>query len=59
MWQAILTEQGERHVVPKDDLRPHSESLDCWCRPFMDGEVCVHNAMDHREHVERGETLRN
>ena len=54
-----MTEYGERHTVPIDDLRSHDESVKCWCRPFMDGEVCVHNAMDRREYVERGEALKN
>jgi hypothetical protein len=58
MWRAILTETGERHALPIDDLRPHDESAGCWCRPFLDGEVLVHNAMDSREQVERGETLK-
>ena len=54
-WNAIMTEYGERHVIPIDDLRPHYESANCWCQPFFDGEVIVHNSMDGRERVERGE----
>lgn len=42
------------HVIPLDDLRPHSLT-DCWCQPFDDEGVIVHNSMDQRERYERGE----
>jgi len=54
-WLAILTESGERHAIPIDDLRPHDETEACWCAPFADREVIVHNSMDLREKYERGE----
>ena len=44
------------HVKPLDDLKPHEDSVNCWCKPFDDEGVCVHNALDRRELVERGET---
>lgn len=43
------------HVIPVDDLKEHdADSETCWCRPFWDGEVLVHNAMDRREEYEQG-----
>lgn len=41
-----------------DDLREHTLSLDCWCRPAIDTEesrVVIHHSMDRREEYERGE----
>lgn len=47
--------QGDRwHVVPINDLREHQESIECWCRPIIDGDVVVHNSMDRREEYENG-----
>lgn len=47
------------HVLPVNDLREHIESEECWCRPRIEdepnGQVIVHNSMDGRELVERGE----
>ena len=53
-WQAIVLPDGERHVIPLDDLRPHSETPQCWCRPTDDEGVLVHHALDRREYVETG-----
>lgn len=45
------------HVLPRNDLREHSASTLCWCKPACDREgagfVVVHNSMDGRELVER------
>jgi len=45
------------HVMPVDDLRPHTCSTTCWCKPrvdFDDGEgVAVHNSADGREFYEQ------
>jgi hypothetical protein len=51
-WEVIEID-GTHHVRPLDDLKPH-EDLDCWCKPFDDEGVCVHNALDRREFIERG-----
>ena len=51
-WLAVLTEGGERHALPLDDLRPHDESPACWCKPTLDGDVLVHNSLDGREWFE-------
>lgn len=53
-WIGELLDNGERHVWPSRDLKPHETSKECWCRPFDDDGVTVHNAMDQREQYERG-----
>lgn len=52
-WAVIEDDDGFRHVVPLNDLREHSIPQ-CWCEPFDDDGVIVHNSADHREHFERG-----
>jgi hypothetical protein len=50
--------QGDMHVVPRQDLRSHLLSLECWCKPVEDIEepgLWVHNALDQREKYESGE----
>ena len=54
-WLSSIKEDGSRHVTPIDDLRPHTMTMEFWCRPFLDGEVIVHNSIDLREQYERGE----
>jgi len=58
-WLALMIENGERHVIPLDDLRDHAESAVCWCRPFDEEGVWVHNSMDRREFLERKEVIPN
>lgn len=55
-WQ-VLTTQGEQHVIPLNDLRPHTTER-CWCRPTDDEGLWVHHAMDRREEIERGDRAR-
>jgi len=59
MW--LLTQgNGEIHVTPLDDLRPHDHSPRCWCCPVEDSQepdVWTHNSMDGREAYESGERL--
>lgn len=44
------------HVYPLNDLRDHiTEGADCWCRPTIDGDLVIHNALDEREKIETGE----
>jgi len=51
-------DNGERHVIPQDDLRLHDGSPGCWCCPRDDGEdVWVHNSADGRERYERREKV--
>lgn len=49
------------HVVPEGDLRPHTQSPNCWCKPTDewqeregDGSYCIftHNSADKREKAE-------
>jgi hypothetical protein len=48
--------RGEgQHIMPVDDLVPHTRSLACPCRPSRDPEesrVIIHHSADGREHVE-------
>lgn len=53
-WNVIRLETGERHVLPIDDLKPHDEAAACWCRPFDEDGIWVHNSMDQREAFENG-----
>lgn len=58
-WALIEnTDTGDAHVTPIDDLREHTLTADCWCKPVRDEEnpdIVAHNALDGREFVERGE----
>lgn len=48
-WLATST-----YVVPLDDLREHDpENAECWCCPWYDGDILVHNSADGRELSER------
>lgn len=53
-WMA-LTEPPE--VMPVGDLREHDEGMGCWCKPFIEDEIIIHNAMDRRELYETGELM--
>lgn len=44
----------ESHVSPRGDIREHVLSDTCWCEPFYDEGVCVHNSLDEREKFELG-----
>lgn len=54
-WEAFFYDDGFREVIPQSDLRPHDDGFGCWCEPFDEDGVCVHNSMDGRERFERGE----
>jgi hypothetical protein len=47
------------HVLPVDDLRPHVETRDCWCRPRVEQDphmviaLVIHESADGRELVEQ------
>jgi hypothetical protein len=49
-------ESDKCHIVPIDDLKPHSTDSDkpCWCHPTDWIDVLVHNSMDRRELYEMG-----
>ena len=48
-WRATVMENGERHVTPEEDTREHDLSPKCWCKPWLDDEVFVHQSADRRE----------
>jgi hypothetical protein len=51
---------GEGHVFPVDDLKRHTPSKDCWCRPEQDDEylgIWVHRSADGRESYEAGRKM--
>lgn len=51
-WRIYRTDSLP-HVVPDDDLRPHSlDTGGCWCRPTEDDGVVVHHSLDGREDYE-------
>ena len=61
LWENYVTDNGDCHVMPVDDLKPHCLDTDCWCRPEeLESEGCIifsHSAMDDRESYERGRKL--
>ncbi len=53
-WCSLVEDNGEIHVFPLDDLYEHeTEGLDCWCSPWLDDHIIVHNAADGRTKHER------
>jgi hypothetical protein len=52
-WAVGVNCAGRRVVWPLNDLRDHEIDGDCWCNPFADDGVVVHNSMDRRELLER------
>jgi hypothetical protein len=53
-WAAFFMDDGRRIVFPVNDLRAHDLDRECWCQPFDDDGITVHNSMDLRETYERG-----
>lgn len=54
-WTVQHELNGDRHIVPLRDYRPHVLTAACWCRPDDDGfGVFAHNSMDGREDFETG-----
>lgn len=46
------------YVVPLDDLKDHDgENEKCWCNPWWDEDILVHDAMDMRQEYERGRKM--
>lgn len=43
-------------VMPNNDLRQHQIGCDCWCDPYFDDLVLVHNSLDDRKAYERTPT---
>jgi len=58
MSAACIANKENFHVVPRDDLRDHELTHECWCRPVInEDEIIVHNSMDRREEYEEGRKL--
>jgi hypothetical protein len=49
-------EEWLRHgeVIPNGDLREHVEGDECWCHPYIEDGVIIHNPMDGRVDYEEG-----
>ncbi len=52
-WRVAM-EDGQTQVTPVDDLKPHESGEGCWCHPFWEDDILVHNSMDKREEWENG-----
>lgn len=58
----VLHNSGINQVVPKNYLRAHevNEDSSCWCNPQRledSPHIFVHNGLDGREKIERGERM--
>ena len=50
--------EGDLHVTPNDDFKPHLIAACCWCSPTRDcrdPSIVIHHALDQRERYESGE----
>lgn len=56
-WKVVCVAGQAPHVVPTNDLRRHTMTTGCWCRPSIDDGVMVHHSLDRREQTE-GRELR-
>jgi len=52
-----LAQDNPPEVTPINDLRPHTVGKRCWCKPFYDEDILVHNALDGRETLEFGRKM--
>jgi hypothetical protein len=59
-WELVIAgaRDGNRHVLPLDDLRDHVESAACWCGPRLErlanrAILVTHHALDGRELIEQ------
>jgi hypothetical protein len=51
-------EEDFGHIIPLWDFKEHELSCGCWCHPKAHEdypEIMMHNAMDQRDKLERGE----
>lgn len=59
VWRAVLLANGERHVLPLEDLRPHETAIDCWCHPAeAEPGIWAHRSLDRREDYETGKLVK-
>lgn len=53
MWVNILGDDGDIHIIPKDDTVDHIINSSCLCNPSFDVlGIQIHNAKDNRELTE-------
>lgn len=59
-WTSWACGDGFMHLVPSWDVRPHTRTYACPCRPVLDeSALFVHNSFDGRERYEQGLALPN
>lgn len=57
MWQAVAGRKVT-YIIPINDLKDHEgENDQCWCIPWWDENILVHEAMDKRQEFERGRRM--
>lgn len=58
-WRCYGEFEGKPSTVfPIDDLREHDpDDQKCWCHPWWDEGILVHNSMDGREAYEEGRVV--
>jgi hypothetical protein len=56
-WGVYFADDGQPHVCPMNDFRPHVIDENCWCGPMYDEGVVVHHSIDRREEYEVGREL--
>jgi hypothetical protein len=37
------------HIIPDNDILPHTTSMFCLCYPFVKDDAICHNSFDRRE----------
>lgn len=52
-WAVHRRSTGQLVVVPLDDLAEHVIEGQCWCQPYEEDGVLIHNSADRREQRER------
>lgn len=55
LWDIIETRSGEHHMVPDTEPQRHIPNRECWCRPWRDEGVWVHNDPPNRPGKAKGE----
>lgn len=52
-WDNYYLKNGDTHCTPSNDLREHTASPLCFCKPLYTGNgVYSHNSVDGREKYE-------
>jgi len=53
-----MTKPVDIHVTPRNDMKKHIDSRDCWCHPSLKERenkaiIVIHQSMDGRELIEK------